>query len=249
MNLTNGAEHSDGNGIIIDDFRNTQQNKAPYPYKTLVENNVCYFNGGKGIHVFFSDNVTVRNNTCYFNNRDPKNPATWRGELSNVNANNTVWVNNIGYADIKVNAYNRAILDGSCCGQTNSNVIWMRNLSFNGTPGSASVTQSPYNATITSAAPYANLLGVDPLFVSAGQGMTNPDLHLQSASKAVIRPSPTTGSAPSTVMAILVALGPPPISVPVRSKVKRCCGADEPCPSSGSAYMFFLETGCSKLEE
>jgi parallel beta-helix repeat protein len=184
LNLTNGAEHSDGNGIIIDDFRNTQQNKAPYPYKTLVENNVCYFNGGKGIHVFFSDNVTVRNNTCYFNNRDSKNPATWRGELSNVSGSNTVWVNNIGYADIVVNAYNRAILDGSVGGQINSNVVWMRNISFNGTPGSASITQSPYNPTLTSAAPYANLLGVDPLFVSAGQGVTNPDLHLKSASKA-----------------------------------------------------------------
>ena len=186
LNLTNGADHSDSNGIIIDDFRNTQMpNPAgAYNYKTLVENNVCYFNGGKGIHVYYSDNVLVRNNTCYFNNRDLKNPGTWRGELSNVQGSNNVWVNNIGYADVQVNAYNRAILDASVGGEANSNVIWKRNLSFNGTPGSASITQSPYNATIVSAAPYSNLLGVDPLFVAAGQGITNPDLHLQSTSKA-----------------------------------------------------------------
>lgn len=185
--LPNDVAHSDGNGIIIDDFRNTQKpNPAGvYPYRSLVENNVCYFNGGKGIHVFISDNVTVRNNTCYFNNRDPKNPATWRGELSNVCSSNTIWVNNIGYADVKVNSYNRAILHGGTSTKPSNNVVWKRNLTFNGTAGSASITQSPRNVTLTGAAPYLNLLGVNPLFVAAGQGITNPDLHLQPSSKAV----------------------------------------------------------------
>jgi len=186
LTLSNNAPHSDGNGIIMDDFRNTQHpNPAGvYRYRSLVENNVCYFNGGKGVHVFISDNVTVRNNTCYFNNRDPKNTATWRGELSNVNSNNTIWVNNIGYADVKVNSYNRGILHAASGSQTSNNVVWKRNLSFNGTPGSASITQSPYNATLVAAAPYNNLLGVDPLFVAAGQGVASPNLHLQPSSKA-----------------------------------------------------------------
>ena len=179
LTLPNNAPHSDGNGIIMDDFRNTQHpNPAGvYPYRSLVENNVCYLNGGKGVHVFISDNVTVRNNTCYFNNRDPKNNATWRGELSNVNSNNTIWVNNIGYADVKVNSYNRGILNAACCGQTCNNVIWKRNLAFNGAAGSPSITQSPYNATLIATAPDNNLLGVDPLFISAGQGITSPNLH------------------------------------------------------------------------
>jgi parallel beta-helix repeat protein len=186
LTLPNNAPHSDGNGIILDDFRNTQKpNPAGvYAYRSLVENNVCYFNGGKGIHVFISDNVTVRNNTCYFNNRDPLNSATWRGELSNVNSNNSIWVNNIGYADMTANSYNRAILHASCGSQTSKNVVWKRNMTFNGTLGSASITQSPYNATLTSAPPYANLLGVNPVFVAAGQGVSSPDLHLQPVSRA-----------------------------------------------------------------
>ena len=186
LKLPNNASHTDGNGIIMDDFRNTQHpNPAGiYRYRSLVENNVCYLNGGKGVHVFISDNVTVRNNTCYFNNRDPKNIATWRGELSNVNSNNTIWVNNIGYADVRVNSNNRGILHAASGSQTSNNVVWKRNLTFNGTPGSAAITQSPYNATLVAAAPYNNLLGVDPLFAAAGQGVASPDLHLQPGSRA-----------------------------------------------------------------
>jgi serralysin len=180
VNLTNGAEHSDGNGIIIDDFRNTQKpNPAgAYSKKTLVENNVCYYNGGKGIQVYLSDNVIVRNNTCCFNNRDPKNPATWRGEFSNHNGSNNIFANNIGFADTKVNPFNAAILDASSGGYTNVNVLWLRNLTFNGTPGNASITQQPKNPTLVATSPYLNLLGVDPLFVSP------TDFHLQAKSPA-----------------------------------------------------------------
>jgi parallel beta-helix repeat protein len=56
--------HTDGNGIIIDSF------EADSPY-TLIENNICYLNGARGIHVFRSDNVLVRNNTMYKNCQDP----------------------------------------------------------------------------------------------------------------------------------------------------------------------------------
>jgi parallel beta-helix repeat protein len=184
LNLPNNVPHSDGNGIIMDDFRNTQQPNGAgvYGFRSLVENNVCYLNGGKGVHIFISDNVTVRNNTCYFNNRDLKNPATWRGELSNVSSNNTIFVNNVGYADVKVNAYNCGLLHASASGQTSNNVLWMRNVSFNGTVGSAALTQSPYNSTLTAAAPYNNLLGVNPRFVKAGRGVVSPNLRLQRAS-------------------------------------------------------------------
>lgn len=59
---------TDGNGIIIDDFRHTQpwqgQRTAPYRSATLVENNVVYGNGGRGIEVFYSDDVTLIGNTA-----------------------------------------------------------------------------------------------------------------------------------------------------------------------------------------
>ena len=67
------SEHTDGNGIIIDDFQNTQGGSSfeVYQYPTLVEGNLVYGNGAKGIQVVWSDNVTVLNNTAYHNNQDP----------------------------------------------------------------------------------------------------------------------------------------------------------------------------------
>ena len=60
---------SDGNGIIIDDSDNTQAGSALGSYKgrTLIENNICYKNGGSGIHTFKSKHVDIINNTAYLN--------------------------------------------------------------------------------------------------------------------------------------------------------------------------------------
>ncbi|MGO7203207.1 right-handed parallel beta-helix repeat-containing protein, partial [Rhizobium ruizarguesonis] len=81
-NVTKTGAHTDGNGIIIDDFQSTQTDGHPnYTFKTLVDNNLVYENGGKGIQVAWSDSITVQNNTAYHNNQDPLNDGTWRGEL------------------------------------------------------------------------------------------------------------------------------------------------------------------------
>jgi parallel beta-helix repeat protein len=60
---------TDGNGIIIDDYYNTQGGgqEGGYHSATLVENNLCFNNGGRGITVFKSDSVTVRHNTIWHN--------------------------------------------------------------------------------------------------------------------------------------------------------------------------------------
>jgi parallel beta-helix repeat protein len=68
---------TDGNGIIVDDTRNIQ-NEVPsesYKGRTLVENNLVYDNGGRGILVYLSDQVTVRHNTSYRNARTASLPA------------------------------------------------------------------------------------------------------------------------------------------------------------------------------
>gem|GEM_PF-876015 len=65
----------DGNGIILDNNRGTNPNnpaqiKNPlgdYTGKILIENNLCYLNGGRGINVNYSDNALVINNTTYQN--------------------------------------------------------------------------------------------------------------------------------------------------------------------------------------
>jgi parallel beta-helix repeat protein len=85
---------TDGNGIIIDDGRNTQNNSTLGAYlgKTYVANNLVFDNGARGIHCFESDNVLVINNTCY---KNCKSPSTREGELTAFSASNITFVNNI----------------------------------------------------------------------------------------------------------------------------------------------------------
>jgi hypothetical protein len=87
---------TDGNGIIIDDGKNTQNGSTlgAYRGKTLVVNNLCYGNGGSGIHTYESERVDIVNNTTYFNQQSPEIDG---GEIF-ANASNQVLVrNNICY--------------------------------------------------------------------------------------------------------------------------------------------------------
>ena len=178
-NVTKAGAHTDGNGIIIDDFQSTQASGHPnYTFKTLVEGNLVYENGGKGIQVTWSDSVTVANNTAYHNNQDPQNTCTWRGELSNSTSNNNTWVNNIAVADPSLNKNNTAI-DNTSTGGANSNVVWANNITYNGTAGQASVKTDGGNAMPSTA--NGNQLGIDPKFLGAASG----NFHVGSGSAAI----------------------------------------------------------------
>lgn len=85
---------TDGNGIILDDARNTQNNSTQGTYlaKTYIANNLVFDNGGRGIHVFLSDNVIVANNTCHQN---CQSSSVQDGELTASAADNVKFVNNI----------------------------------------------------------------------------------------------------------------------------------------------------------
>jgi parallel beta-helix repeat protein len=73
-------------------------NAVPFVGQTLIENNIVFNNGGRGIAVFQSSNLIVRNNTLYNNLLDPQfNPLKQAAELSlNTGANNHFY-NNIAY--------------------------------------------------------------------------------------------------------------------------------------------------------
>lgn len=96
------GKHTDGNGIIYDDSRQTQ-NIIPPPNRLnqeqlggcLIENNICYNNGGRGIHVFLSSNVLVINNTVYNNQRDSS--LSQAGEFSASLSRNIIFRNNITF--------------------------------------------------------------------------------------------------------------------------------------------------------
>ncbi len=160
------GDHTDGNGIIIDDFQSTQTTGFPnYTFPTLVENNLAFGNGSKGIQVTWSDFVTVRGNTVAFNNVDNLNLGTWRGELSNQQSSNNTWIDNIAVTNPAFNSHNTAIGNYSYGGYVNQNVVWENNLTFNGTPGQPSFkTDGGNNAPL---AADGNLLGVNPLFLNA----------------------------------------------------------------------------------
>ena len=179
-NVTKSGQHTDGNGIIIDDFQSTQTSGyRNYTFPTLVEGNLVYENGGKGIQVTWSDYVTVRNNTAWHNNQDLLNTGTWRGELSNSASSNNTWVNNIAVADPSINRNNTAIDNTSTSSYVNKNIVWANNITYNGTAGQASVRTDGGNAAPSTA--NGNKLGVDPLFVNPANG----DFHVKAGSPAI----------------------------------------------------------------
>jgi parallel beta-helix repeat protein len=148
----NGQALTDGNGIIIDVFDRSRADPlkkhtediggplTPYYGRTLVENNLLYDNGGRGIHIFRSSRVDVINNTTYMNQKSADINA---GEYTAIEAHNVVFLNNIGYA-LKGKRANSQ--DGS------AKVIWKDNLFFN----------------YTDALIHDGIIEADPLFISQG---------------------------------------------------------------------------------
>ncbi len=93
----NHPNPTDGNGIIVDDFRNTQGGgqEGGYTSPVLVENNLSFNNGGRGINIYQSDNVTIRNNTCFHNLRILGKYFDWAGEISLDNSSGSRIYNNL----------------------------------------------------------------------------------------------------------------------------------------------------------
>lgn len=126
-----GRTITDGNGIIIDSLDHSRANPlkphyedkngplAPYHGRTLVENNLMYNNGGRGIHSFRSSNVDVVNNTCYMNQ---KSADVNGGEYTGIEGANLTFFNNIAYGRKEKRGNTQ---DGS------THVIWSHNLFYN----------------------------------------------------------------------------------------------------------------------
>jgi serralysin len=95
---------SDGNGIIIDYFQD-------YPYRTLVEGNLVFNNGGRGITSTHSSNLTYRYNTCWHNTCNALGVGSggpWpTGELDSEVGDNVVMEGNIAVSNS--NAWSRAL--------------------------------------------------------------------------------------------------------------------------------------------
>ncbi len=157
---------TDGNGIIIDDFRNTQNTdpncpRPPQPYlytgKVLVFNNLTYNNGGSGIHAYESNNVDIVHNVAYKNGTHPD----LGGEIFSNTGKNVRILNNILYA----NATEIVNFDFG----NDATVLYDYNLYYNGT------------ANPSYGRPLASNVIADPLFVNPAAR----DFHLQAGSPAI----------------------------------------------------------------
>jgi parallel beta-helix repeat protein len=132
--------HTDGNGIIMDTFLDETTLSLVFPYRSLVSYNVSYANGGRGIHVFRTSNVTVANNTVYGNGTDPCLSAYYLGDLSQAGGANNIWMNNISQSVVTaVNpacAYcggrNVPLVAGDAAGITDENNTYTDNITYGG---------------------------------------------------------------------------------------------------------------------
>ncbi len=177
-----GGPITDGNGIILDDFRNTQKivpgGKVPYRASTLVENNIVFGNGGRGIHIFESDNITVRNNTSYKNLRTP-GMGRGNAEINAARSKNSFISNNIAYAaDPSFLAFNDVYTSGD---------RWENNLAFGGT---VSVGKNNSNAVFSS----TNIVGKDPRLTAPNNGPNAANFTLLNGSPAIDTGSTQNGS-------------------------------------------------------
>jgi hypothetical protein len=161
---------TDGNGIIIDDSRNTQTQSGstgePYKGRTYVANNIVYENSARGIHVFLSDNVSIVNNTTY---RNSSEPATPEGEITTVCSSKVNVYNNIMYPRPDRPANTRIGTNQCTAGGADDKAsqIYNYNLVFSGTGFD---TTKPNN-----------IVGQDPRFIN----LAAKNFRLQTTSPAI----------------------------------------------------------------
>lgn len=147
---------TDGNGIIIDDSRNTQNGSTlgPYNGRFLIENNLVYSNGGRGLIVFLSDHATIANNSAWRNAQHASIPS----ELNVVDSSDVRVFNSIFLA-----ATDRQLLNVA----RSTQVSFASNLFFGG-------------SGLPSAIPSGNAFA-DPRFVDPAQA----DFRLGADSPAI----------------------------------------------------------------
>ena len=164
---------TDGNGIIVDDARNTQAFSgnpgSPYTGRTLVDSNLIVENGARAVNVYSSDHVDVVNNTTYQNAFQPETPD---GEVSIFEASDVRVFNNILSARPDRPSLKRASASDPAHNAERASHLIGRNLVFGGTG---------FDAT-----PADNLIGVDPQFVN----IAAHDFRVGTSSPAVDAANP-----------------------------------------------------------
>jgi hypothetical protein len=164
-------DYSDGNGIIIDV-------NTGYTASFLIENNLVFDNGGRGLYIIEAGNATFRNNTSYWNS---KSAFSTGGEMVCYNVHDVKYVNNLAWANPAYSSENFAICDNGNWG-TNSNITWKNNLAFNGTEGQ---NATYLNRTSTTSVDNTNKTGVNPMFVNLSINPATANFKVQAGSPVI----------------------------------------------------------------
>jgi hypothetical protein len=97
-----GGAPTDGEGLIFDDFDNSQTGGTAYIYQAVAYNDLFVGNGGRGFQAY--QNKTGASSapiygefiTAYGNNLDTNQSATWCGDLTIAAAYTTTLLNDLG---------------------------------------------------------------------------------------------------------------------------------------------------------
>ncbi|MFM9986347.1 MAG: choice-of-anchor Q domain-containing protein [Flavobacteriales bacterium] len=154
---------TDGNGIIIDDNRNTQNDsdQGLYLGKTYIANNLIFDNGGRGIHVYLSDDVVIVNNTCY---KNCQSPAIDDGEFTAYEADSIYILNNIAFPSANIPPIDQS--DFSTTNFTVDHNLW----------GANNNLANPFGT---------NTVFGNPNFIMPDNNPLMADFHLLSVSNAI----------------------------------------------------------------
>lgn len=122
---------TDGNGIILDDGRNTQggSKAGVYPHRALVEHNLVFANGGSGLRVFRTDRVTLRFNTSYGNDRSKLVRGSGQAEIGSNECFDCLWTGNLAVKPL-VQGRQRIVFD-----YNTRSVRYVDNVFFDPRPG------------------------------------------------------------------------------------------------------------------
>lgn len=144
---------SDGNGIIIDVNQSTS-----YSGRTLVQNNLSFYNGGSGIHTYKANHVDIVGNTTYYNGRmyNGNYGEIWGNQSDDVHISNNIMCGGRTAASSMCNLGDNDVV------YTN-NICWQGNVTYQG----------------------SGYLYADPLFVNASTDRTVADFHLRDGSPAI----------------------------------------------------------------
>jgi parallel beta-helix repeat protein len=177
---------TDGNGIILDDSKYTQigslnaaqirriAGATRYPGRTLIEGNMCNYNGGSGIQIHQSANATVKNNTCV-GNRHFAFLANWhylnQGQVACTHSMDNHVLNNVLVSDAVSHAFGYGGAPYAASDYDGSNNFWEANLLHTKVPYSI-LTDNPVtmNKAIVAEPQFANEAVFDYRCI-AGRGL------------------------------------------------------------------------------